>query len=35
MVSMISAERTYQLGTQVATSVGSELGYLANAAQGA
>ncbi|HTQ71233.1 MAG TPA: flagellar basal-body rod protein FlgG [Acidocella sp.] len=35
MVSMISAERTYQLGTQVATSVGSELGYLAQAAQGA
>jgi flagellar basal-body rod protein FlgG len=34
MVGMISAERAYQLGTQVAASVDNELNYLAQAAAG-
>lgn len=35
MVSMISAERAYQLGTQVASAVDNQLNYLAQAAAGA
>jgi flagellar basal-body rod protein FlgG len=34
MVNMISAERAYQLGTQVASSVDNQLSYLAQAAAG-
>jgi flagellar basal-body rod protein FlgG len=34
MVSMISAERAYQLGTQVASAVDNQLNYLAQAANG-
>ena len=34
MVSMISAERAYQLGTQVASAVDNQLNYLAQAAAG-
>jgi flagellar basal-body rod protein FlgG len=35
MVSMISAERSYQLGTQVVGAIDNQLNYLAQAAQGA
>lgn len=35
MVDLISAERAYQLGTDVAQAAGSELGYLAQMANGA
>ena len=35
MVSMISAERAYQLGTQAASAVDNQLNYLAQAAAGA
>lgn len=35
MVNMISAERAYQLGTQVASAVDNQLNYLAQAAAGA
>ncbi len=35
MVNMISAERAYQLGTQVASAIDNQLNYLAQAAQGA
>jgi flagellar basal-body rod protein FlgG len=35
MVNMISAERAYQLGTQVASTVDNQLSYLAQAASGA
>jgi len=35
MVNMISAERAYQLGTQVASAVDNQLNYLAQAASGA
>jgi flagellar basal-body rod protein FlgG len=35
MVTMISAERAYQLGTQVASAVDNQLNYLAQAAAGA
>jgi flagellar basal-body rod protein FlgG len=35
MVSMISAERAYQLGTQAASAVDNQLNYLAQAASGA
>jgi flagellar basal-body rod protein FlgG len=35
MVSMISAERAYQLGTQVASAIDNQMNYLAQAASGA
>lgn len=35
MVNMISAERAYQLGTQVASAIDNQLNYLAQAAAGA
>ena len=35
MVSMIAAERAYQLGTQVVSAVDNQLNYLAQAAQAA